>query len=93
MSKVKDPLDRQMVAINGTKIWADEFAWDDCHKIYIVTDQKSRDQLEGYGYDFHPISELVNAWNHSCSLRFISDASLGCIYVSQFPEGPVEIIT
>lgn len=93
MSTVKDPMDRQMVVVNGTRIWTDEFAWDGCHKIYIVTDQESRDQLEGYGYDFFPIDELQDAWAHSCSLRFISDASLSVDYVSQFEDenGPITI--
>lgn len=93
MSKVKDPMDRQLISVNGITIYADEFAWDECHKIYIVTDQESRDQLEGYGYEFFPINELEDAWQASCFLRFISDASLSCDYVSQCHESYVEIVT
>lgn len=89
MSKVKDPMDRQLVTINGVQIWADEFAWDTCHKIYIVTDQESRDQLEGYGYEFFPIDLLEECWEGSCNLRFISDASLSCNYVSQFEDATI----
>jgi hypothetical protein len=89
--KVKDVMSRQTVTINDTRIWADEFAWDGCHKLYIVTDQQARDDLEGYGYDFFPIAELKECWDASCGLRFISDASLSCNYISQAHEGPVRI--
>jgi len=91
--KVREHQKRQTVEINDTRIWADEFAWDGCHKLYIVTDQESRDQLEGYGYDFFPINELKECWDSSCGLRFISDASLNCNYISQSHEGEVRITT
>ena len=77
------------VQINDTVIFADEFAWDGCHKIYVVTDQESRDELEGYGYDFYPIDELKEVWDLSCNLRFISDASLSASYIPQCYEGTV----
>lgn len=89
--KVKNHMDRRMVEINDTRIWADEFAWDGCHKLYIVTDQESRDQLEGYGYDFFNIAELQECWDSSCMLKFISDASLNCNYINQGHEGRVKI--
>ena len=91
MSAVKPHNERQIVQINDILIWADEFAWDGCHKIYIVTDQQGRDDLEGYGYNFFPIDELRECWDLSCSLRFISSANLDATYVPQFPEYPVEI--
>ena len=81
--KVNKREDRQMVTINDTRIRADEFAFDGCHKIYIVTDQKSRDELESYGYEFLPISELQGAWDISCGLRFINEANLNAAYVPQ----------
>ena len=84
--KVRHSTDRQIVRVNGTKVWTDEFAWDECHKIYLVTDQVSRNKLEGYGYEFFPINKLKDVWDDSCSLRFISDASLSQSYISQFEE-------
>jgi hypothetical protein len=72
-----------MLRINGTEIEADEFAWDGCHKLYVVTDQHSRDELESYGYDFYPVAELPRAWELSCWLRFIQNADLTHQYVGQ----------
>ena len=80
-----------MIGINDTRIQADEFAWDGCHKLYIVTDQDSRDELEGYGYKFFPIAELKECWDLSCALKFISDASLSQSYIPQDYEGDVRI--
>ena len=80
-----------MVTINTSRVWADEFAWDGCHKIYIVTDQASRDELDGYGYNFFPIDELKETWDESCGLRFISDASLNQDYIPQSYDGKVRI--
>jgi len=91
MAKVRPLQEREMVRINDTLIRSDEFAWDGCHKLYVVTDQEARDQLEGYGYDFFPIDELKDCWDRSCGLRFISDASLSCDYVSQSFEGTTRI--
>lgn len=81
---------RKVVYINGTKVRADEFAWEGCHKIYVVTDQASRDQLVEYGYTFYPIAELQEVWDSSCGLRFISDASLNQEYVEQGYGEPTE---
>ena len=82
-SRVRPHQERAIVEINDVRIWADEFAWDTCHKIYIITDQESRDELVGYGYDIFPITELEQAWDASCGLRFISEANLNATYVTQ----------
>lgn len=81
----------QAVRINDIEVRADEFAWDHCHKLYVVTDQESRDLLEGYGYDFYPVSKLQWAWDRSCGLRFISSANLEETYVPQFHPGSATI--
>ena len=83
MKTVPAPMDRKVVYINGTKVRADEFGFDGCHKIYVVTSQQGRDDLESYGYDFYPIEMLEQKWEESCFLRFISDADLHCDYVPQ----------
>lgn len=61
--------------VNGSRVGATEFAFDGCHKIYLIDTPEVREKLEGYGYepdDFHPVSDLPEVWEDSCSLRFIS---------------------
>lgn len=61
--------------INGKHIDATEFAYDGCHKVYLIDTPELRTQMEGYGYepeDFHPVSELPAVWDSTCFLRFIS---------------------
>lgn len=77
------------ITINGTTTDAIEFAWDGCHKIYVVTDSKGRDELTEYGYDFYPIAELQDAWDQSCGLRFISSANLDISFVPQFEDAHI----
>lgn len=61
------------MTINGKVITATEFAFDNCHKIYLVNSAEDKNQLIEYGYDFYPIEELKEAYEGSCSLRFIQD--------------------
>ena len=36
--------------INGIEITAKEFAYDGCHKIYLIESQEQRDEADSYGY-------------------------------------------
>ena len=57
-------------------------AWDTCHKIYVLLDDRQMELMRGYGYDplissdeMTPseMSAQVEAWyEESCGLRFIS---------------------
>lgn len=82
-----------MLTINGTDYPAQEFAWDGCHKIYLITTPEDRAKMEENGYtdpgDILPVSELPDIWeNHLCSLRFISPADLSDDIVPQFADDP-----
>ncbi len=79
------------VTINSTVVDIDEFAWDGCHKIYLVTNQEGKDQLVEYGYDFFPAKDLPEVWENSCALKFISSADLKIQFVDQAYEGEVNI--
>lgn len=56
-------------------------AWDTCHKIYILMDDKSEDKMREYGYtslilasDLTPsllYSVVLNWYKKSCPLKFI----------------------
>lgn len=86
------------IVINGKTYAAREFAWDGCHKIYLINSAEDRQTMLDNGYtepgDILPISELAHAWRDSCFLRFISRADLsGPDIVPQGAEedGPVLI--
>lgn len=72
--------------INGQEVSAKEFAYDGCHKIYLIENEQDRVMALEYEYDLYPISELSNKWYNSCDLRFINNWSLTKTYVEQFEE-------
>ena len=77
--------------INGQKITAKKFAWDECHKIYLINTKKDEQTYREYEYDLFPIEELESAYGRSCCLRFIShgDVELPDV-VSQFETAVFE---
>ena len=59
--------------INGVKTTATCFAFDGCHKIYLIEDMQHVPEVIEYGYAVHPIDELQQKWDEECcSLRFIN---------------------
>ena len=59
-----------------------EFFFDDCHKIYLIEDQKDKEDMFSIGWreeDIHKIDELEDVFNDSCPLRFISTCKLKTI--------------
>lgn len=80
------------VKINGTPVEAEGFIWDGCHKIYLIDSPASREKMLGCGWseaDIRPLAGLVDAWNRSCSLRFISSGDLKRDYIEQCEDGTV----
>ena len=69
--------------INGQKTEAKEFAYDGCHKIYLLETKQDRDEAEG-SYHVLPISELEKTFRESCGLQFISSWKLDKSYAEQF---------
>lgn len=77
-----------MVTINGRTSAATQFAWDGCHKIYLVENEVGLRNVDGY--DLYPIARLAKAWGDSCGLRFISPADLDSPdYVKQFEDADI----
>ncbi len=72
------------MTINGKVITATEFAFDNCHKIYLVNTKEDKDELTENGYDFYPIEEIKEAYEGSCGLRFIQDMTTFNDIVEQF---------
>lgn len=79
-----------MIKVNNQEIKGKEFAYDGCHKIYIIENDDDREKALEYGYSLYPIEELRQAFNDSCDLRFISNWSLGESYVAQFEDAIFE---
>jgi hypothetical protein len=59
--------------INGKEVTAKKFAFEGCHKIYIIDTPEEEAQALKYGYDIYPIEEIKEAYEGSCSLKFISN--------------------
>ena len=53
------------------EIKANMVAYDNCHKIYLITDNNEADEARSYGYELQPVSNLPAIWDAACPLRFI----------------------
>lgn len=76
--------------VNGIEIVGNEFAYEGCHKIYVIETVKDRVEAIGYGYEILPIDKLPETWRNSCSLRFIRNWELDVDYVGQFEDAIFE---
>lgn len=72
--------------VNGVEIKGKEFAFDDCHKFYILEDKYEKENAIVYGYSIYPIDMLRDKWEESCELRFIRNWNLDKQYVKQDEE-------
>lgn len=59
------------------------FAYDGCHKIYILESEEEEEYAKKIGYDIYPICKLQEIYENSCHLRFISSWDLQKDYVEQ----------
>lgn len=72
--------------INGKEVIGNSFAWDGCHKIYIIEDNEDYEMARDYEYDIYDIEEIQDKYNDSCDLRFIYNWKLDKQYVCQFEK-------
>ena len=70
--------------INGQKVIGKQFAYDGCHKMYIIEDSEDLDNALNYNYDILPIEKLEQTYENSCELKFIHNWKLDKCYVAQF---------
>ena len=74
------------------KTTAKYFAYDDCHKIYLLEDTTDIEQAKQSHYKIYHISFLQDAYNTSCSLRFINNWKLTKTIIPQFKhKGDIKI--
>jgi hypothetical protein len=72
-------------SVNGRTIKSNGFfAYDGCHKIYILEDEIDVENAKKLEYDILPIKKLRETFENSCELRFISNWKLDKLYVQQF---------
>jgi hypothetical protein len=64
------------MTINGKNVTAKSFAYDGCHKIYLIANKDEEMDAISEDYDIFPISKLQEKFEKSCSLRFISNWNL-----------------
>ena len=64
------------------------FAYDNCHKIYIMENIEDIMEYTALGYDIYPIEKLKETWKNSCPLKFINNGNLKKIYIPQFASYP-----
>ena len=76
--------------INNQTTTAKEFAYDGCHKIYLLESENDKDEARDCGYDILPIQNLKKTFNCSCGLQFISNWNLSKSYVNQFQDACFE---
>lgn len=76
--------------INGKEVLGTKFAYDGCHKIYIIEDDKDLMEALNFNYDIFPIGKLEDTYNKSCPLKFISNWKLNNCYVPQFEDAKFE---
>lgn len=55
------------------EIKAEMFAYDGCHKIYLLNNDEEMCQALECGYGIYDISLLKEKYENSCPLRFITD--------------------
>jgi hypothetical protein len=72
--------------INSITTDAKKFAFDGCHKIYLLESRKDETEARAIGYDILPIDQLQDAYENSCQLRFISNWALTISFVDQFED-------
>lgn len=75
--------------INGIEVKGNKFAYDGCHKIYVIEDVED-EKMAKDGYKIYPIEALEEIYRRSCSLRFIHNWKLTKTYVAQFEEAIFE---
>ena len=80
--------------INNKKVITNgKFAYDGCHKIYILEDDEDEKKAIEYGYGILHLKDLEWIWGISCGLRFINNWKLDKTYVAQCEEAEFDYET
>lgn len=69
--------------INGIEVKGDSFAWDGCHKIFVIENEDEAKEARGLDYDIYPLEMLEDIYDRSCEYRFIMSWDCKLIYAEQ----------
>lgn len=76
---------KAIIKVDEIKLKNKFFAYDGCHKIYLLDNESQKEEAENLGYSIYPIEKIEIVYNKSCELRFISTWDLDKV-VEQFQE-------
>jgi len=76
--------------INNKTTNAKKFAYDHCHKMYLLESRDDEANAIETGYDILRIAQLKDTFENSCGLRFISNWRLTTTFVQQFEDAHFE---
>lgn len=76
--------------INNLEVKAKQFAYDDCHKIYIIEDDEDLLDAKRANYTILPIEKIEETYKNSCELRFIYNWNLDKTYARQYETANFE---
>lgn len=75
-----------ILEINGKTVIGNTFAYDGCHKIYILEDTGDTKEAIKNGYKICLIETIEDVYNNSCHLKFIHNWKLDTTYAKQFEK-------
>lgn len=81
------------VKINGKMVYDNTFAYDNCHKIYILETLEDKLEAIKLGYKITLIEDIEKVYNNSCPLRFINNWKLTEVYAKQGENASFEWFT
>jgi len=76
--------------INSIDVIGEKFAYDGCHKIYILEDEKDAKEALEKKYQIYDLDDIEDTYNNSCDFRFISNWKLNKKYVRQCEDAVFE---
>lgn len=77
--------------LNELDVTAKFFAYDGCHKIYLLESKSEITEARKLGYNIYPIGCLEDTYENSCGLRFVEGWKPDFkVYVSQFEKAVFE---
>ena len=76
--------------INNVEVVGNKFAYDGCHKIYVIEDTADEQKAIDCGYEILNISDLIDTYRNSCELRFVRNWKLDKLYVGQYEYATFE---
>lgn len=79
------------MTINGIKTEARKFAFDGCHKIYLLESDNDKNEALANGYNIYHIHRLEYIYQHSCPIKFINSWDLQTTFAHQGEMANFEI--